>query len=263
MALKYYDSTDSNSIVIRAQSFGSYSAQFVNCNLILFLILSSCNCVIGASPRLLFINCPKTETTAKRVMSAPSVSTPYSECASLPRFFLVMHIHTRIYIQTHQIRLEMFFSFRFTSWHENPLLELLTSHTRLEGEVIFTKSEEAPWPGLPGAHSQVLCQLVVCFEITWSLPLNEKDASVGLPRGRHASEFEKRWLDFWGRCESPLVEHSQLPAPGLVLGCSDARGPIELLLFWQWISRLSTQEFQRREKSAFNFSPLQLLQTWW
>ena len=116
MALKYYDSTDSNSIVIRAQSFGSYSAQFVNCNLILFLILSSCNCVIGASPRLLFINCPKTEeTTAKRVMSVPSVSTLYSERASLPRFFLVTHMHTRTYIQTHQIRLGMFFSFRFTS----------------------------------------------------------------------------------------------------------------------------------------------------
>ena len=43
MALKYYDSTDSNSTVIRAQSFGSYTAQFVNCSLILFLILSSHN----------------------------------------------------------------------------------------------------------------------------------------------------------------------------------------------------------------------------
>ena len=39
MALKYNDSTDSNSTVIRAQSFGSYTAQFVNCSLILFLIL--------------------------------------------------------------------------------------------------------------------------------------------------------------------------------------------------------------------------------
>ena len=116
MALKYYDSTDSNSTVIRAQSFGSYTAQFVNCSLILFLILSSHNCVTGASPRLLFINCPMTgETTAKRVVSPPSFSTPCLARASLPWFFPVTHMHTHTYIQTHQIRLGMFFSFRFTS----------------------------------------------------------------------------------------------------------------------------------------------------
>lgn len=142
MALKYYDSTDSSSTVIRAQSFGSYTAQLVNCSLILFLILSSHNCVIGASPRLLFINCPMTgETTAKRVVSPPSFSTPCLARASLPWFFPVTHMHTHTYIQTHQIRLGMFFSFRFTSWHENPLLELLTSHTRLKGEELFLRSQ--------------------------------------------------------------------------------------------------------------------------
>ena len=149
MALNSYESTDSNSTVIRAQSFGSYTVQFVNCNLILFLILSSYNCVIGASPRLLFINCPMTgETTAKSIMSPPSFSTPYLACASLPWFFLVTHMHTRTYVQTHQIRLGMFFSFRFTSWHENPLLELLTSHTRLKGEELFLRSQRRhPDPG--------------------------------------------------------------------------------------------------------------------
>lgn len=101
MALKYYDSTDSNSTVIRAQSFGSYTAQFVNCNLILFLILSSHNCVIGASPRLLSINCPMTgETTAKRVVSLPSLSAPCLARASLPWFFPVTHMHTHIHTNT-------------------------------------------------------------------------------------------------------------------------------------------------------------------
>ena len=233
MALKYYDSTGSNSTVIKAQSFGSYTVQFVNCNLILFLILSSYNCVIGASPRLLFINCPMTgETTAKSIMSPPSFSTPYLAHASLPWFFLVTHTHTRTYVQTHHIRLGCFSHLDLQADMKIHYLNYLLHIQGSREKSYFYEVRGGTLTRAFWSPSQVLCQLIMCFEITWSLTLNEKDATVGLsPRGRCARELEKRCVDFRGRCESLLEEHSQLPAPGLVLGYSDAGGPIEVLLF--------------------------------
>ena len=210
-----------NGIVIISQSSGSATTRCVNCNWILFLILSLPPVGFGESAHRL--NC--------RVMATPP---PRGSCL-LHQFLLhswhphhcrcscvsLSHTDTQTHTHTHtHTGSGDWGCFSHLDLKADTTIHPLnySPHLRGSGErVIFTKSEEETWHWFPGACFQVLCQHVMCFGITWSPTLNGKEVHVGLsPRAGHVLELEKRCVDFLGRACEPSGGggggiHSYLP----------------------------------------------------
>lgn len=93
---------------------------------------------------------------------------------------LPCHTHTRTYVQTHQIRLGCF---SHLDLQADMKIHYLNYLLHIQGSREKSYFYEVRGGTLTRAFwnpSQVLCQLVMCFEITWSLTLNEKDATKEL-----------------------------------------------------------------------------------